>query len=180
MSKCSEGGLTRQFREWRSRLSNADFTVSARTCLLPGAAADRDRSGAGPAAIRVCRDGTASGLSLEAERRVRDHKLYLEEYFASSRPLWQSSEIDTARCPMLRLALRAMHETGLLQIIIPVWEQIECLVVRDFYHRYTVDEHTLVTLEYLEELKATTGRGSPPFPRTPRRNTRICRSCSWR
>ena len=93
-------------------------------------------------------------LSLETERRVRDHKLYLEEYFATSRPLWQSLK-PILQLPHAAPALRAMHETGLLQIIIPVWEQIECLVVRDFYHRYTVDEHTLVTLEYLEELKAT-------------------------
>jgi [protein-PII] uridylyltransferase len=39
--------------------------------------------------------------------------------------------------------------------VLPAWENIECLVIRDFYHRYTVDEHTLVTLEYLEELRAT-------------------------
>ena len=29
----------------------------------------------------------------------------------------------------------------------PEMAQIENLVVRDFYHRYTVDEHTLVTLQ---------------------------------
>ena len=29
----------------------------------------------------------------------------------------------------------------------PEMAQIECLVMRDFYHRYTVDEHTLVTLQ---------------------------------
>jgi [protein-PII] uridylyltransferase len=42
-----------------------------------------------------------------------------------------------------------MHETGVLSAIFPEMEQIECLVVRDFYHRYTVDEHTLVALERL-------------------------------
>jgi [protein-PII] uridylyltransferase len=78
----------------------------------------------------------------------------LEEYFATSRPLWPSLKL-LLQLPHAARALRAMHDTGLLQIIIPVWEQIECLVVRDFYHRYTVDEHTLVTLEYLEELRAT-------------------------
>jgi [protein-PII] uridylyltransferase len=48
-----------------------------------------------------------------------------------------------------------MHDTGMLHTLLPAWENIECLVVRDFYHRYTVDEHTLVTIEYLEELRAT-------------------------
>jgi [protein-PII] uridylyltransferase len=157
----SEGGLTKQFREWRSRLSNADFTVSRERIFFRAP----QQIASDPALVLrlfefVARHGIR--LSLEAERRVRDHKLYLEEYFASSRPLWQTLK-SLLLLPNAALALRAMHETGLLQIIIPVWEQIECLVVRDFYHRYTVDEHTLVTLEYLEELKATKDAGRRRF-----------------
>ncbi len=34
----------------------------------------------------------------------------------------------------------------------PEWRHLECLVVRDFYHRYTVDEHTLVAIASLESL----------------------------
>jgi len=30
-------------------------------------------------------------------------------------------------------------------------ERIECLVIRDFFHRYTVDEHTLVTMQNLRK-----------------------------
>ncbi len=157
----TEGGLTRQFREWRSRLSNADFTVARERLFFRSP----QQIASDPALVLrlfefVARHGIR--LSLEAERRVRDHKLYLEEYFASSRPLWQSLK-SLLLLPHAALALRAMHETGLLQIIIPVWEQIECLVVRDFYHRYTVDEHTLVTLEYLEELRATRDHGRKRF-----------------
>ena len=160
-SKSSEGGLTRQFREWRSRLSNADFTVSRERVFFRAP----QQIASDPALVFAYSSswrGTAYGLSLEAERRVRDHKLYLEEYFASSRPLWPTLK-SMLSLRNAALALRAMHETGLLQIIIPVWEQIECLVVRDFYHRYTVDEHTLVTLEYLEELKATRDTGRRRF-----------------
>jgi [protein-PII] uridylyltransferase len=50
------------------------------------------------------------------------------------------------------MALRAMHDTGLVQILFPEWKGIVCLVVPDYYHRYTVDEHTLVAIEKLEEL----------------------------
>ncbi len=45
-----------------------------------------------------------------------------------------------------------MHDANLLQALFPEWNQIVCLVVPDFYHRYTVDEHTLVTIEKLAEL----------------------------
>ena len=31
----------------------------------------------------------------------------------------------------------------------PELEAIDCLVIRDFYHRYTVDEHTLVAMQNL-------------------------------
>jgi [protein-PII] uridylyltransferase len=149
----SESGLTRSFREWRSRLSNADFTVSRERVFFRSP----QQLAHDPALVFrliefVGRHGIR--LSLEAERRIRDHRLYFEEYFASHQTLWPILKTILSQ-PHTSLAIRTMYETGLLLSIFPDWEQIECLVVRDFYHRYTVDEHTLVTLEYLEELRAT-------------------------
>ena len=34
----------------------------------------------------------------------------------------------------------------------PEFKAISCRVVRDFYHKYTVDEHTLLTIRNLERL----------------------------
>ena len=48
--------------------------------------------------------------------------------------------------------LRAMQDTGLLEECLPAWRRIDCLVKRDFYHRYTVDEHTLVALQTIGDL----------------------------
>jgi len=45
-----------------------------------------------------------------------------------------------------------MHRLGLLMEILPEFRAIDSLVVRDFYHRYTVDEHSLRTIEHLQEL----------------------------
>ncbi|HBY63192.1 MAG TPA: hypothetical protein DEH78_25500, partial [Solibacterales bacterium] len=70
-------------------------------------------------------------------------------------PAWPALS-EFLRLPNVSLALRAMEDTGYLQTLFPEWKDMECLVVRDFYHRYTVDEHTLVTLRTLEELAAST------------------------
>jgi [protein-PII] uridylyltransferase len=48
--------------------------------------------------------------------------------------------------------LSEMHDFGLLGQLLPEFKAIECRVVRDFYHKYTVDEHTLLTIRNLERL----------------------------
>ncbi len=49
--------------------------------------------------------------------------------------------------PHAALALREMHDANLLTAIsFPELTAIESLVIRDFYHQYTVDEHTLVAI----------------------------------
>lgn len=50
------------------------------------------------------------------------------------------------------IALRSMRRLGLLGEFLLEFAKIDSLVVRDFYHRYTVDEHTLRTVEHLQEL----------------------------
>ena len=51
-------------------------------------------------------------------------------------------------------ALRAMHALGVLELILPEFHGIDALVIRDAYHRYTVDEHTFVLIDTLHGLKA--------------------------
>lgn len=48
--------------------------------------------------------------------------------------------------------LSQMHDCGLLGRIFPEFDAIAWRVVRDFYHKYTVDEHTLLTIRNLERL----------------------------
>jgi len=48
--------------------------------------------------------------------------------------------------------LSEMHDCGLLGRMLPPFQAITCRVVRDFYHKYTVDEHTLLTIRNLERL----------------------------
>jgi [protein-PII] uridylyltransferase len=48
--------------------------------------------------------------------------------------------------------LSEMHDCGLLGRMFPEFQAISWRVVRDFYHKYTVDEHTLLTIRNLERL----------------------------
>ncbi len=57
-------------------------------------------------------------------------------------------------------ALHQMHETQVLMDYIPEFQKLFCLVRVDYYHRYTVDEHSIKTVEMAEELVA--GRAKVP------------------
>ena len=50
-------------------------------------------------------------------------------------------------------ALRAMHSLGLLSLLVPEFKGIDSLVIRDYSHRFTVDEHTFVAIENLHALR---------------------------
>ena len=54
-----------------------------------------------------------------------------------------------------------MHALGVLDLILPEFHGIDALVIRDAYHRYTVDEHTFVLIDTLHGLEA-----EPPAGRT--------------
>ena len=93
-------------------------------------------------------------LSIEAGERIAARLPAIRQYFAEPRPLWPALK-ELLALPHANIALRAMHDTGVLTALLPEFEKIECLVIRDFYHRYTVDEHTLVTIQTLEELRGS-------------------------
>ena len=60
--------------------------------------------------------------------------------------------------PGLYARLSEMHDCGLLNCILPEFAAVHGRVIRDFHHKYTVDEHTLLTLRGLEAL------WNPPTP----------------
>ena len=57
--------------------------------------------------------------------------------------------------PGLYARLSQMHDCGLLGRLFPEFDAVSWRVVRDFYHKYTVDEHTLLTIRNLERLMST-------------------------
>jgi [protein-PII] uridylyltransferase len=137
--------LFAQFVGWRSRLSNVDFSVHReRVHVRAPHLLDSDPE----LVLRLFEFVAHHGIPLsnEAVNQLEARLSRLREYFEEPRHLWPALNqiFSQQHAP---LAVRSMHETGVLFALFPGLEQIECLVVRDFYHRYTVDEHTLVAIQ---------------------------------
>ena len=60
-------------------------------------------------------------------------------------------------------ALRVMHALGLLDLLVPEFHGIDALVIRDAYHRYTVDEHTFMLIDALHALADEPAPGAPDW-----------------
>jgi [protein-PII] uridylyltransferase len=150
LPETERSALWRQVRDWRSRISTAEITVSRDRLLLRNPATTL--AAAGPILDLFTFSGRHGiRLSWDAQRRVQREAGRMRELFRNSPPSWQAWYEFFAQ-PHCALALGAMQETGVLAAAIPEWEQIDSLVVRDFYHRYTVDEHTLIAIESIDRL----------------------------
>lgn len=77
---------------------------------------------------------------------------YTAEYFTGTEEARLRLRAMLYPRPGLSARLADMLECGLLGAIFPEFEKIHCRVIRDFYHKYTVDEHTLLTIRHLESL----------------------------
>ena len=55
----------------------------------------------------------------------------------------------------LRCAARDARSRACWAEIFPDFEEIRCRVIRDFFHKYTVDEHSLIAIRNIEQLPAS-------------------------
>src|SRR5262249_37219338 len=145
--------LFTSFRDLRSRLSNSDFTVSRERIFLRNPAQLQTDP---ELVLRLLEFVARHGILLaaETERRLESARDAFGAWCSVPRPLWRSLKVTLGQ-GHAAAALRVLQNTGLMQVLFPEWESIVSLVVRDFYHRYTVDEHTLVCIERLAELRMT-------------------------
>ncbi len=149
------------FQDWRSRFSSPDFSV-LRGRLYPRqpAAVLGDPSLLLGAFEFSARHGL--DLSGEAERWVAESLPRVGGRLAAQPDLWSIFRRILA-APYAAEALRAMHHLGVLGALFPEFNAIDSLVVRDFYHRYTVDEHSFQTIETLNRLHPES-RGAKDSP----------------
>ncbi|HRV08929.1 MAG TPA: HD domain-containing protein [Acidobacteriota bacterium] len=54
--------------------------------------------------------------------------------------------------PGLFDALKELYELGVLELLFPEFGTLRARMIRDFYHRYTVDEHSLIAVRNIERL----------------------------
>ncbi|HEX4169211.1 MAG TPA: HD domain-containing protein [Bryobacteraceae bacterium] len=145
-----ESGLVRQFFDRGSKLSAGDFTVSHRQVFLRHPAQTLHSVEAmSDLFLFVGRQGIP--CSWDTFRRLRERVESLAPASPATTLRWPTWSALLSQ-PHTALALRNMQDGEVLSAALPEWKQIESLVVRDFYHRYTVDEHTLVTLEAIDHL----------------------------
>ncbi len=160
-AEAQDRGLLSSFRDWRSRLSNAEFTVSRDLVFLRN---PRELETDPDIPLRLFLFAARHGVPLarETESRVGEHVADWADHFQKHPPqtsFWR----EFLNLPHAAQALRTMRATGFLATILPEWERIDHLVVRDFYHQYTVDEHTTVTLEVLAALPGARDPAQKPF-----------------
>ena len=142
--------LYRQVQSWRSRLTTADFSVVDGLIFLQQPSALQDPE----VLLRLFHFMAHHGLKLSAttEYRIEQALPALASMPPRGAELWLYLQ-ETLLQPHAADALRAMHSLRLLTLLLPELNLIDSLVVRDFYHRFTVDEHSFLAIESLHRLK---------------------------
>ena len=142
--------LYRQVQSWRSRLTTSDFSVVDGLIFLQQPSALQDPE----VLLRLFHFMAHHGLKLSAttEYRIEQALPALASMPPRGAELWLYLQ-ETLLQPHAAEALRAMHSLRLLTLLLPELKLIDSLVVRDFYHRFTVDEHSFLAIESLHRLK---------------------------
>jgi [protein-PII] uridylyltransferase len=141
--------LRRQFQGWKSRPSHPDFSVVDGLIFLQQSSSLRDPE----MLLRLFHFMAHHGLRLSAttEHRIEQALPALAVTPPRGAELWLYLQ-ETLLQPNAAEALRAMHSLRLLTLLLPELKPIDSLVVRDYYHRFTVDEHSILAIESLHRL----------------------------
>jgi [protein-PII] uridylyltransferase len=142
----ARSSLYKHFQNWRSRVSNADFSVVDGMIYLQQPSSVQDPE----LLLRMFDFMAHHGLKLSTTTEYRIEQVLPS--MAATPPqgaeLWRYLQVILME-PYAADALRAMHSLRLLTLLLPELKLIDSLVVRDFYHRFTVDEHSFLAIESL-------------------------------
>ncbi len=142
--------LYRQFHNWKARVSNADFSVVDGLIFLRQSSSLQDPE----MLLRLFHFVAHHGLRLSTttEYRIEQVLPALTSTPPRGAELWLYLG-EILEQPYAADGLRAMHSLRLLTLLLPELKPIDSLVVRDYYHRFTVDEHSFLAIESLHRLR---------------------------
>jgi [protein-PII] uridylyltransferase len=135
----------------RSPLSTPDFSVQDGRISLRKPASAEDPKVLFQLFEVIARNDVK--LTAEAENAVEAALPKIQKWNSTSPDLWEYFR-KILVLSFAASSLRAMHRVGLLDLLFKEFKAIDSLVIRDYYHRYTVDEHSLVTIENLHNLSS--------------------------
>ena len=140
----------RTFRRRRTPIGGTDFVLDQGRIDVTAGAQFKDTG----AILRIFSLMATHGylLSQTAEDRITDALPALAIHIPEGPYLWNSLR-EVLLGPHAAHALRTMHALGVLEMLIPEFHGIDALVIRDSYHRYTVDEHTFLTIDNVHGLR---------------------------
>lgn len=154
----ARSSLYRQFLSWRSRVSNPDFSVVGGRVYLQQSSGVRDPE----LLLRMFEFIARHGLKLAADTETRIEQALPAVSFPAGSELWSHLR-EVLLAPHAAHALRDLHALGVLDTVLPEYRLIDSLVIRDFYHRYTVDEHSFAAIEGLHHLKNPESDWETPY-----------------
>jgi [protein-PII] uridylyltransferase len=146
----ARSSLYKHFQNWRSRVSNPEFSVVDGFIFAQQPAALQD-----PELLLRMFDFMAQyGLKLSTTTEYGIEQVLPALAAAPPRgaELWRYLQVILIE-PHAAEALRAMHSLRLLSLLLPEFKLIDALVIRDFYHRFTVDEHSFLAIESLHHAR---------------------------
>jgi len=140
----------KQFRRRRTPIAGTDFFLDQGRIDVAAGAQFTDTD----AILRIFSMIANHGytLSQAAEDRITDALPVLAIHLPEGPFLWNCLR-EVLLGPHAAHALRTMHALGILEMLIPEFHGIDALVIRDSYHRYTVDEHTFLTIDHVQALR---------------------------
>ena len=95
-------------------------------------------------------------LSPELFQLVQDNFRLIDQSFRYNKIIRETFQAILSQPGDVARVLRQMHRVGFLGRYMPEFGALTCLVQHEFFHRYTADEHTLRTIDMLDELGGTT------------------------
>ena len=101
---------------------------------------------------------SGSKLSDQVKESIRGRALFISREIRPSRKS-VSAFLEILKGNRVYDTLQRMHEIGILDRFIPEFGRLRHLVIYEIYHRYTVDEHSLIAVKNLENLKNTRQAG---------------------